>query len=291
MLNMRARCCDLLCALFTFGLAAPAAPAHAQIVSDGARVAAMSGGVDVVNAYMFRGIRQNATKIAVRPSVGVDVTLHAGDGPVRRIGLGLGFWNSLHTGDTGSRGPTRQMWYEADFKTAVGFAFGRGISIAGAFTAYTSPNEMFDTMQEVSVTLAVDDRTALGRAALRPYALVVFEVDTATGVGQADGGRHAGRYVELGIAPSYRARAALLSIPITLGLSLRDYYELAGEDHTFGFASVGGMVAFPLPAASGLGRWEVHGGVEYQTFGETTRTFNAGDASTLIGSMGLRVSY
>ena len=290
MLNIHTRCRYLLCALSALGLTAAAAPADAQSVSSGTPVIAVSGGVDVVNEYMFRGIRQNGTKVAVRPSAGADFRLHAGDGPLRRIGLGLAFWNSLHTGDTGSRGPSGRMWYEAGYQTTVGIGFGRGISVAAAYTAYTSPNEMFDTLKELAMTLALDDRTALGRAALRPYALFAFEIDTATGIGQADGGLRAGRYLELGITPAHSAGPAVLSIPVKVGVSLRNYYELAGEDHPFGFASVGGAAAFPLPATASLGRWEVHGGVEYQRFGETTRTFNRGDTSAVIASVGIRVS-
>jgi hypothetical protein len=290
MLNMRTRCHYLLCAFSALGLTGAAVPAHAQSVANATPAVAVTGGVDVVNEYMFRGIRQNGTEIAVRPSAGAEFTVHSGAGLLRRVGLGLGFWNSLHTGDTGSRGPSGRMWYEADLQTTLWFEFGRGASVAAAYTAYTSPNEMFDTMKEVAVTLAFDDRTALGGAALKPYALFAFEVDTASAVGQADGGLHAGRYLELGITPAHRAGPAVLSIPIKLGVSLRDYYELAGEDHPFGFASVGAMAAFPLPAAAILGRWEVHGGVEYQRFGETTRTFNAADTSAVIGSIGMRIS-
>ena len=59
-----------------------------------------------------------------------------------------------------------------------------------------------------------------------PYALVAFEFDTAPGVGQADGGDHAGQYLELGIAPGYTASRASLTVPVKVGMSLGDYYEL-----------------------------------------------------------------
>jgi hypothetical protein len=49
-----------------------------------------------------------------------------------------------------------------------------------------------------------------------------------------------------------------------VGLSLDDYYELAGEDNTFGFVSVGAKVSVPLGRRSRIVRWNVHGDVEIQ---------------------------
>lgn len=126
------------------------------------------------------------------------------------------------------------------------------------------------------------------RAQLRSglYALVAFEIDTAPGVGQLDGGLKAGRYLELGAAPRYSIKRATLAFPVRVGLSLANYYELAGEDHTFGFVSVGATASVPLGRRSRIGRWHVHGGVEIQALGETTKVFNGGDGSTVIASFG-----
>jgi hypothetical protein len=72
-------------------------------------------------------------------------------------------------------------------------------------------------------------------------------------------------------------------------LSLRDYYELGGQDNTFGIASVGATVTTPLGATSKVGRWNVHGGVEIQRLSETTKMFNGGDRSKVIASVGVRI--
>ena len=62
--------------------------------------------MDFLNQYMFRGIRQNSTEIAVWPSVRLGVRVFSGDGGIKSLGANVDFWNSLHTGDTGLHGPT-----------------------------------------------------------------------------------------------------------------------------------------------------------------------------------------
>jgi hypothetical protein len=99
--------------------------------------------------------------------------------------------------------------------------FGRGVSVGTAFTAYTSPNDLFTTVKEIAIRLELDDRRMLGRGAFKPYALVAFELDTEPGIGQLDGGLHAGRYLELGVSPGYTGRRASIAIPVKVGLSPR----------------------------------------------------------------------
>lgn len=122
------------------------------------------------------------------PAIDLSLTAHSGDGAIRKVFFDFGFWNSLHTGDTGSAGPSGQLWYESRFNGTFGLGFGHGLSVGTNYTAYTSPNDMFTTVKELSVRLDFDDRKALGRGALRRYALVAFELDTEPGMGQLEGG-------------------------------------------------------------------------------------------------------
>ena len=269
-----------------------AAPVSAQQPDpSGPHVLTATGGFEVVNQYLFRGIRQNSTEIAMWPSADLAITPYSGEGPVRRVAFDLGFWDSLHTGDTGRTGPMAQLWYESRVSTAVRFGFGRGLTVATGYTAYTSPNNMFTTVKEAALRVAVDDRAAWGAAAVQPYMLLAFEVGAKPGEGQADGGQHAGKYIELGVTPGYAVSRARVTVPVRLGLSAGDYYELAGKDHVFGFLSVGGVVTVPLGRRTGAGAWTVHGGVEYTTFGDTPTAFNGGDESQVVGSVGVRFSY
>jgi hypothetical protein len=84
---------------------------------------------------------------------------------------------------------------------------------------------------------------------------------------------------------------------VKVGLSLDNYYELRGpagtviKDSAFGFFSLAGIVTLPLGGTSRFGALNVHGGVEYQRLGDTTQSFNGGDANKVIGSFGFGLAY
>jgi hypothetical protein len=251
----------------------------------------ITGSIDFLNQYMFRGIRQNSTGFATWPAVDLGLAAYSGDGGLKSVGVNFGTWNSLHSGDTGSDSASGKMWYESDFYATVGFGFGGGTSFSTTYTAYTSPNSIFTTVKEVSFKLGVDDSSYLGKAAVKPYLIIAQEFGTDAGTGQADAGANAGTYMEIGFAPGYAASKAGIAFPIKVGFSLSDYYELDGEDHKFGFFSIGGIVTVPLGGTTSFGSWNVHGGVEYQALGTTTEFYNGGESNQVIGSFGIGFSY
>jgi hypothetical protein len=280
--------------------AAPAAAQSQQPSADpnpGAMT--LTGTFDVVSTYMFRGIRQNATGIALWPAADLGLAVYSGQGAVKTVSVNIGTWNSLHTGDTGLDSPSGKLWYESDFYASLGLGIARGTTLTTTYTAYTSPNNTFTTVKEIAVKIGVDDTAYLGKAALKPYAIVAFEFDTDLFTGQADGGGSAGRYLELGVAPGYAGARASIAVPLKVGLSLADYYELnVGTpvapvfiDNTFGYFSIAGIATVPLGGITRFGSWNVHGGVEYQALGDTTKVFNGGDSSRVIGSVGIGFTY
>jgi hypothetical protein len=255
---------------------------------------------DFTNAYMFRGLWQNDTRITDDgPSTGLWMfpfaearfDLHDDDDGVTDVALRIGTWNGLSTGGAGTAGPSGKIWYESRFYSAVDVTMGSGITLSGGYTAYPSPNNSFSTVKELSFRVSADERTRPAGLALRPHALVAMEFDTAPGEGQADGGLGAGTYLELGIAPGLNESGFAVAIPIRVGLSLNDYYELAGVDHQFGYLSLGAIASVPLVRTTAYGAWDVHGGFEYQSLGDTPEAFNGGDQSKLIGTIGIGFSY
>lgn len=270
------------------GLGVFAAPAAAQDPK-----VAVTGGLDFTNRYMFRGIRQNGSGAAIFPFVDVGVPVFSGDGGLKSVTVNVGTWNSFHTDHFGDLVEDEDKWYESDLYATLGFGFNKA-TLGFTYTAYMSPAEdiddipvYFKTVHELAVKVSVDDSEALGRAALKPYALVAFEL----GDGGADGVSEKGTYVELGIGPGYSAEKASVVFPVKVGLSAKDYYEFGGEDSTFGYFSVAGIVTVPLGA-----NWNVHGGGELQLFGDKLRTINGfGDSGdrryTGIASIGVGFSY
>ena len=239
---------------------------------------------DFVNAYMFRGLRQDDTRLIMWPSADAGIRLHTGSGTLKRADLHVGSWNSLHTGLAGSSGPTGRLWYESDFYSTLALEVGEGVTVGTTYTAYTSPNSSFSAVKELSFRVGTRD-------GLAPYGLIAFELDTRPGLGQADGGQNAGTYLELGVAPGWTDLPVNVTFPIKIGLSLNDYYELAGIDHPFGFLSLGAAASVPLGHRTNYGVWNVHGGLEFLSLGDTAEAFNAGSQQKLVGSVGIGFSY
>jgi len=261
-----------------------AAPAAAQDANPNGGALTLSGALDFTNAYMFRGIKQESDGFIMWPYLDLGATLYKGEGSVKSFGINVGTWNSLHAlNDTGTDNPrNHKMWYESDFYTSLSFTLNGGVTSGVTYTAYTSPNDGFTTVKELAFKVSVDDSKQLKSFSLKPYGLIASELDTSTGTGQADGGAKAGVYVELGIAPSFTLPAAVpqstLSVPVKVGLSMKNYYEKVqvggGDDSTFGFASVAGVLTHQLSKKpTKLGNWNVHVGVEYQRLGDTTKLF------------------
>ena len=243
---------------------------------------AVTGGLDVTNQYNFRGIRQNSAEVSIWPFVDVGIPVASGDGAVKAVTVNLGTWNALHTQLEDN------TWYESDLYATLGLGFGVP-TLSLTYTSYTSPGDYFAHVKELAVKLAFDDSGALGAGALKPYALVAFELDDA---GQADAGANQGTYVELGISPGYSGARASIAVPVKVGLSANDYYEFGtGEDSAFGYFSVAGIVTVPLGS-----NFNIHGGAELQAFGDTLKAYNAfgddGDGSVAgIASIGIGFSF
>jgi hypothetical protein len=291
MFRVRKSALTLAAASCTLVLASTPASAQDTPADPNPGALTVSGSIDVLNQYMFRGIRQNSTEVAMWPAVDLGIAAFSGDGGLKSVGINIGTWNSLHSGDTGADGPSGKLWYESDFYASLGFGFGGGTSFSTTYTAYTSPNNGFTTVKEVMFKLAVDDSGYFGRGAVKPYIAIAQEFGTDIGTGQADGGAGAGTYMEVGISPSYAGGAASIAFPVKVGFSLSDYYELAGVDNKFGYVSVAGLVTVPLGGTTNLGAWSLRGGVEYQALGTTPEFFNGGESNQVIGSFGIAFSY
>jgi hypothetical protein len=242
-----------------------------------------TGGLDVPGVYVFRGIVQETDpSLTVTPYGDLGVTLVNGDGGVRRLAVDVGLWNSLQTGSSGTKGPSARLHYAENFYSTLAVALAARMTLEATFTAYTSPNNMFNTIREASLRASHADR-------IRPYALVAFELSDN---GQADNGAKKGTYGEFGVAPSIALGSRLrLAVPARVGASLKNYYELAGRDRSFGFAEIGGLVTMRLSAPARFGSWNVHGGADLYSFGETTRAYNRGNRTKVVGSVGIGVTY
>jgi len=242
-----------------------------------------TGVFDVPTVYVFRGIVQELDPgFTSQPAGDLGIALASGDGGLKSAAVNFGVWHSLQTGSSGSDGPSGKVHYEEDFYATLGLGFAKSISLGTTFTAYTSPNAMFNTVKELSFKVSQASR-------FNPYGTIAFELS-----GQADGGSNEGTYLELGAGPAFALKAdgPTLTIPVKFGFSLSDYYESGGEDHKFGFFDIGAQIGIPIKAVpSQFGSWNLHGGVDFLAFGDTTKAFNDDSSSKVVGLIGIGVSY
>jgi len=268
------------------------APVYAQTPAVSANQGAITfaGGVDVPSVYFFRGILQEGDPaITLWPYGELRIALASGDASLKRMAIIVGVWNSLHTGTAGTGGPLDKLHYQEDFYTTFDIGLAHGLGVATTFAARTSPNGSFDTIKELDIRISKAGRIA-------PYGVVAFELSDT---GQADAGSKRGTYLELGAAPSLALPVAhaRLTVPVKVGLSLKSYYELLASnltyhDNAFGFFDVGGLITVPLSSAgSRFGSWNIHGGADLLVLGDTTRTFNLGARTKVVGHVGIGVTY
>jgi len=287
---MRSRTARLSAALVVVMLACFTSEGTAQVVDPNRGKITFLGGLDFATAYVFRGMLRDDTRVVLWPYTEATVDLFQGREGLKSVTFHLGTWNSLHTGATGFNNGNGKLWYESDLYGTMAVRFGPDITVAATYTAYMSPNDSFSTIKEMAFKAAVDDAGSLG-VALRPYALVAFEMNTIPGFRQADRGLNAGTYFEAGVAPGWVDPDFRIEFPIKVGISLDDYYELAGVDQKFGFLSLAAIATVPLGGSTSYGQWNVHGGMEFLSLGNTPEAFNGGDQTKVIGSIGIGFNY
>lgn len=247
---------------------------------------------DYATAYYYHGIVQEDTGLILQPAAKITASIMDGDSG--KLDAFFGTWNSFHGQKTAAatQGDFTEYWYESD--VYAGLSYSRGCWSATAnYIVLTSPSDAYETVQELDLTMAFDDTAAMGAWALHPYAMLGIE----TGADGSDGGgTRPGMYLELGVAPGFTADVhgtpVAFSFPVTVGLSLSNYYEDAsGDDGTFGFAQVGAKASVPLPFGTRYGQWTLNAGVAAMFLGDHTAAYNADDDTAVVGMIGLQANF
>ncbi len=191
-------------------------------------------GMDWTTDYYFRGILQADEGWILQPYGEITFKLLENLGALNTLGLTIGSWNSLQGGPSGIEGGSAKadpkMWYESDFYVRVGAQTFEDLTTAIIYTAYMSPNDSFQTVQELAFSAAYNDSKLLGPFALNPNALLAFEVK-----GQADAGAHRGVYLQFGIAPGLTVLEKTdypisLAVPVNFGFSLSKLLRVRHRD-------------------------------------------------------------
>jgi len=286
------------------GLVTAQAEAQEEEIPINNGAVSVSGGVDFTSQYWFRGMAQENQGFIAQPWI--DVSLNLEPVGLEWIDVYGGVWNSIHTNDAlvdtdgdGEPNGDQTALFETDWYVGASFALPANMSLDVSYISLHDPAGGDIFAEEIDVSLAYDDSELWGDTGipgwtgLQPYVLVAIE----TG-GGSDAGSELGRYLEFGISPGFTIVESEdmpidFSLPITLGISISDYYEVdtdptAGvnvEDESFGFVDIGGQVSMPLsfmPAE--LGEWSAYAGVHVIFLGDTTETISGGDPASFSGA-------
>jgi hypothetical protein len=155
-----------------------------------------------------------------------------------------------------------------------------------------SPNDSFTSYADVGLGFSLNDSKWLGAFALNPSLLFAFE--TKGEALAADGQK--GIYMGIGLAPRYTffensSFPVNVSLPMTFGFSVKDYYTVNGQNQTFGYFSGGPLITLPLKfIPSTFGNWALKGGVQFLKLNSNLKTVNFNDSFVPIGSVGLSLT-
>jgi len=212
----------------------------------------------------------------------------------------FGIWNSFHDEHTGAsdNGHGPSSWFESDLFIELEYEPTHEVELTIGYVVLTFPNDSLPTVQELEFGMHYHDSAVwkdLGlEHGLQPHVLIAIELD-----GQTDEGSKEGTYLELGIEPSFALiDPVTLTIPVTIGLSLGDFYEDHdspghADDSLFGFFDIGFELGMPLTIMpADFGQWEVNLGVHYLKLAEATESFNSNKKSDeVIFNVGFSLAY
>lgn len=252
--------------------------------ADEERRVSFEGGADIYNKYYFRGFLEEDKGFIFQPWAELGFNLYEADGALSSIDLTIGTWNSLH-----SEAPGEGVFrgYETDFYAGIGASVLDGIDLDLVYTAYLSPSGAFSRVEELAFAISYDDAALWNdRFALNPHVLIAQEV-----AGSHDA------YLEVGIAPGYDIypanHAIALAFPVTVGLSLDDYYVTeAGDEVFYGYTQAGITATTALPfIPPAYGTWQLTVGAHYLHLGQAARELNDGDNHDFIASIGVSMGF
>ncbi len=260
----------------------------------------LAGGVDFVSQYWFRGIAQENQGFIAQPYIEVGLNM----APVGMDWLDLygGVWNSIHSNsfiaDTttppdGTNEGDQTGFFETDWYVGASFALPAGFALDVAYVSLLGPAFGDIFAEEIDITLSFDDSGLWGEpmegwTGFAPYIMVVRE--TGGGSDALGPGGELGTYLEFGVAPGFTILPSEdmpvdLTIPVTLGFSLDDYYEDGtGDDEAFGFVDFGAEVSTPLSfMPQEFGSWSAYAGVHAIVLGDSTQEISGPNQFGVIG--------
>ena len=251
----------------------------AESGSDGADRVSGVAGVTFLNERNARGMVLEDQGAITQGLLGVNFLLTEELGFLKNLTLITGVWVDIHSNSdgpgpsaaaagAGTPGTNLSSFYEFDWWMGMSFEVGK-LNVTAYYEEFLNPSDDFVAMtagfesRHVQTVFTYD---GLGDGLfglhedvnLNPHVRLLFEGDGSVGPTADDG-----VYIELGVSPSFTLidspnAPVTLSLPVTMGLGVADFYE---NDEELGYVAVGVKAGMPLPMLSEWGNWTVSTGV------------------------------
>lgn len=260
--------------------------ADAESTSPNTGALSLSGGMDLVTAYVFRGAEVSDTGVILQPWAQLNAAAYKSDSLT--ITPYIGFWNDIQSVE---QAPSTSEWFELDAYGGVDFGVG-DFTIGAIYTFYTYPGNAFQTIQELGFKVSYNDSKLCEKAGLpiqfKPYAAWYLETDDPNGASD--------QYVELGVNPTIPLKDSPFSFnfPLTVGLSPDGYFLTNdGNNEPFGYVSIGAFANYALPFASKWGAWNLYAGATYYYLNASSLKHANGEDTDyqLVGKAGIAFVY
>lgn len=248
----------------------------------------LSGGVDVVSSYVFRGYEYQDSGYIVQPWAQLNATAwECGD--TYSLTPYIGVWGDIQEEEQ----PGDKHLWETDYYAGVDFRMADW-TLGAIYTLYSAPGDAFDDIYEFGLRLSYNDSKLAKKVglpvALQPYVAWYKETSDQNVGGSQD------QYGEVGLVPSLTIDNFPLrfTFPIAAGLSVDDYYfDKSGNNELLGFVSAGAYAFYDLPWGERFGTWTLYGGGTYYFLNADSAKLASGEDRDyeIVGKVGLSFTY
>ena len=218
-------------------------------------------GVTFVSEYISRGLVQVNQGVIAEPYLDLYFKVYEGTGFINKVTINFSLWTSIdsHVEPPGNQSTCRN-WEEFDWDPGIAITFAKNFTLTTSYFEFDSPANFFQTARSINVNLAYNDADLLHDFALNPHFTWLAELNAPGSAGLQKGGY----YYEVGIAPGHTWGPVTVSLPITLGLGSRGFYNGEG----FGYFAFGPQISVPISfIPECLGKWTLTGGYTFYDLG------------------------
>ena len=255
-------------------------------------------GADLPTKYIFRGYELEEDGFILQPYAEVSFAVAEG------YDFYMGTWASIHSRQTGaasfsdgtSTAENNDIIFETDYYAGLSISVFDPISLDISYVSYNYPNGGLGDYQEIDIAVAYDDTDLWGGDfTLSPYALIAFEFATEDVFGDDDN-----IYLELGAETGFNVYQSEdypidLTVPVTVGLSLDEFYvDDDGDNEFFGYISIGANFGMPLTfIPSEYGAWSAGAGLTFYILNDNAAGLDDGSNENfnLVATLGIAMEY